>query len=184
MLNSFSKNRLSISQMVPQSLSKICGRLLALGIMAMACCSGCAISPLDFDRSPSTERAFVGFTTEPNELVKIQAEQLDGGWVTLATTRTSETAIPGFAGIRYYYWNRTVDIPQRFWEDRGEFQDRFHQLAKVRVVDSSGRQLYTYRKEVSTPELLTENPLDLWKEKGNSRDYIRVWLETTTPYPF
>jgi len=158
--------------------------MLAMGLLATICFSGCAISPLTSETTNSTERRFAGFTTKPNETIEIQAQRLEGVWETQKRTTTGDTAIPGYGGVRYYYWLTEVVVPEEFWLDFGFFEDAYYHAAKVRVVDSSGNVLYTYRKEVSFGELLFENPISLFNEKGNPKDYIQIWLKSSIPNPF
>ncbi len=163
---------------------KAAGCMIALGVLATVCFSGCAVTPLDFETTTSTQRRFAGFTTAANELIEIQAERPTGGWVTLKRTTTGDTALPAYGGIRYFYWLTEADIPKEFWLNYGFFEDAYYHLAKVRILDSSGNVLYSYRDEVSSTELLNENPIGLWNEKGNQRDYIRIWLKSSVANPF
>ena len=158
--------------------------LLVAGLLATVCFSGCAVTPLAYETTRSTDRRFAGFTTRPNETIKIQAKRLDGGWETLKFTATGDTALPGYGGVRYYYWLTDADVPEEFWQNYGYFEDAYYHGAKVRVVDSSGNVLYTYRKGVSSGELLGENPISLWNEKGNPEDYIWIWLKSSVHDPF
>lgn len=158
--------------------------LIVASVLTSTCLVGCAVKPLDFEETASTRRDFSGFTTQPSERIKIQAQNNDGEWFTLKTTTTGESAISGFSDVRYYYWNTRANVPAGCWKDYGYFEDAYYQGAKVRVVDESGKILYTYRKEVSATELLTKNPIDLWNEKGNPKDHIQIWLKTARPYRF
>ena len=153
-------------------------------ILAVVCFSGCAITPLNNETTESTVRRFAGFTTNPNETVEIQAAHPDGGWVTLATATTGETAMPGFAGVRYYHWLTTAEVPEMFWKDCGSLDSYYLYSAEIRILDSSGQKLFSYQEEVSATELLNENPLDLWKTKGNQNDSIVIWFQTTSRSPF
>ena len=155
-----------------------------VAILATACFSGCAVTPLNNETTDSTERRFAGFTTAPNETIEIQARHIDGGWVTLGTATTGETAVPGFGGVRYYNWLTSLDVPEMFWEDCGSLDNYYLYGARIRILDSSGNQLFSYQKEVSATELLNENPLDLWKVKGNREDCIKIWFQTSSRNPF
>ncbi len=157
---------------------------LIVAILATVCFSGCAITPLNNETTNSTVRQFAGFTTNPNETVEIQAAHPGGGWVTLATATTGETALPGFAGVRYYHWFTTVEVPEICWKDCGSLDSYYLYGAEIRILDSTGQKLFSYQEEVSATELLTENPVDLWKAKGNTRDSILIWFETSSRDPF
>ena len=157
---------------------------LGLGVLLSSCFSGCAVSPLDYETTDSASRRFAGFTTRPQEEITIQVERLEGGWETLVTTRSSDTALPGFGDTLYYHWSAAVEIPEIYWENVGYFEDAYYHGVKARALDSTGRVLFTYKQEVSVTELLLDDPVDLWLEKGNRRDFVYLWLKSSAPDPF
>ncbi len=166
------------------SKTRMITRLMVGAVLATASLTGCAIHPLNHDTTGSTKRMFVGFTTGAEELVEIQAQTADGAWETLDRVMTGDTVYPGYASIRYYIWSSNINIPKRYWVNQGYFEAAYYHFARVRILDSSGRTLFTYDKEPSTVEMLTENPIDLWREKGNSGDILYLWLKSENPNPF
>lgn len=157
-------------------------RSITAGLTLTICLSlflGCAVSPVNHEMSDSNTRFFSGYAQNPGETIRIQVEHRSDGWTTLAETKSGKWPYPGYNGISAYSWHADVTIPFDYWDftfitgDRGELVGAYY--SRARVLDSYGRVLFTYNQKVSTEELLTENPGELWDEKGNPYHTINLW---------
>ena len=146
-------------------------RFLSLvGLIGLS--AGCCVYPLQDDKGPTFSRSFYGATLNPNESVRIQARSLGGQWETVDTVQTAETPEIGWGGLRYHAWySHNLAIPSRFWRDTYGISVN---LCEVRILDSSGNHLYTYSDRWSVADM-DLNPVDVWREKGNRDDYLRLW---------
>ena len=84
-----------------------------LGFSSTGWCSGDMLAPSDGDEIGlflTDEVTFDGYTTTPGATVKIQARNIFGNWVTIATTTSSTSGWPGF-----YSWSKTAYVPSQFW---------------------------------------------------------------------
>lgn len=146
-------------------------RFLSLvGLIGLS--AGCCVYPLQDEKGPTFSRSFYGATLNPNETVRIQARSLGGQWETVDIVQTGDTPEIGWGGLKYYPWYRlNLYIPARFWRDTYGISLN---LCEVRMIDSSGNNLYTYRDGWNVADM-DLNPLDVWREKGNRDGYLRLW---------
>ena len=131
-------------------------RFLSLvGLIGLS--AGCCVYPLQDDKGPTFSRSFYGATLNPNEAVRIQARSLGGQWETVDIVQTADTPEIGWGGLEYYPWYRlNLSIPTRFWRDTYGISLN---LCEVRMIDSSGNNLYTYRDGWNVADM-DFNPLD------------------------
>ncbi len=146
-------------------------RFLSLvGLIGLS--AGCCVYPLQDDKGPTFSRSFYGATLNPNETVRIQARSLGGQWETVDVAQTTEIPEIGWGGLEYYPWYRlNLSIPTRFWRDTYGISIN---LCEVRILDSSGNNLYTYSDGWNVADM-DFNPVDVWREKGNRDGYLRLW---------
>ncbi len=85
-------------------------------LFALAPLSGCMVTPNEGDvlSSISEQVRTAGFTLNPNELIEVQTEHPQFGWITIGKFKTDSYPRNGF-GYDWYSWGGEVQIPKWAW---------------------------------------------------------------------
>lgn len=149
--------------------------------------SGCCISPIDEDIDSTQVRYFSGFTVDGDELISIQAADPETyEWETITTVRpsTRRSWRHWYSGATpIYRWSRRVHIPSKYWYNDSlviSIDDTpvrtINKVCHIRMVDSTNNVLRTYKQPLTEEELRHGNPVDIFMEKGNTKEHLNLQL--------